>query len=95
MTEHLDDLRALIDAIDVQLVELLNRRAELGLEAGRAKVRAGRPLNDPRREREVLDRVTEANAGPLPNEYVVAFYARLIETIRSLEEQEAAEGPRS
>lgn len=95
MTERLDDLRTLIDAIDRQLVELLNRRAELGLEAGRAKARAGRPLNDPTREREVLDRVAAANAGPLPTEYVVALYARLIETIRSLEEQEAAEGPRS
>ena len=95
MTGRLDDLRARIDAIDMQLVELLNRRAELGLEAGRAKGRAGRPLNDPTREREVLARVAAANAGPLPTEYVVALYAGLIETIRSLEEQEAAEGPRS
>jgi len=91
MTTRLDDLRAEIDAIDAQLVELLNRRARLGLEAGRAKARAGRPVADPEREREVLSRVAAANDGPLPDEYLVALYAGLIETIRRLEEGEAAE----
>jgi chorismate mutase / prephenate dehydratase len=91
VSERLEELRTEIDAIDGQLIELLNRRAALGLEAGRAKAAAGRPMNDPERERQVLARVAAASAGPLPAEYVVALYAGLIETIRTLEEREAAE----
>jgi chorismate mutase/prephenate dehydratase len=91
MTERLEDARALIDRIDEEILDLLNRRARLGLEAGRAKARAGLPLTDPEREREVLAHVAAANGGPLPIEYVVALYAGLIETIRSLEEREAAD----
>jgi chorismate mutase / prephenate dehydratase len=89
MTERLEDARALIDRIDVEIVDLLNHRARLGLEAGRAKARAGLPLTDPEREREVLARVAAANGGPLPTEYLVALYAGLIETVRSLEERGA------
>jgi chorismate mutase/prephenate dehydratase len=89
--DRLGDLRAEIDQIDRQLVDLLNRRAALGLAAGRAKIAAGRPMVDHERERQVLARVAAANTGPLPTEYVVALYAGLIETIRTLEEHEAAE----
>jgi chorismate mutase / prephenate dehydratase len=91
MTEPLDDARAVIDRIDEEIVDLLNRRARLGLEAGRAKSQAGLPLADPEREREVLAHVAAANGGPLPTEHLVALYAGLIETIRSLEEREAAD----
>jgi chorismate mutase / prephenate dehydratase len=91
VSDRLEDLRADIDAVDRQLIDLLNRRAALGLEAGRAKAAAGRPMIDPEREREVLARVAAAATGPLPTEYVVALYAGLIETIRTLEEHEAAE----
>ena len=91
MTERLEDARALIDRIDQEIVDLLNRRARLGLEAGRAKARAGLPVTDPEREGDVLARVAATNGGPLPTEYLVALYAGLIETIRSLEERAAAD----
>ena len=65
-TPELRRLRRRIDALDRRLVALLNERAELAREAGRAKRAAGRrAIRDAEREREVLLRVTMANAGPL------------------------------
>ena len=59
-------LRRRIDALDRRIVALLNERAELAREAGRAKAPAGRrAIRDAEREREVLLRVTMANDGPL------------------------------
>ena len=84
--DELADLRAQIDEVDRRLVALLNRRASLGLRAGRVKALAGRPLADGGREREVLARVAAANEGPLPEDELLALYAHLIETIRRLEE---------
>jgi chorismate mutase/prephenate dehydratase len=89
----LEALRSQIDQLDVQIVGLLNRRARLGLQAGRAKVRSGRPVADSEREREVLVRVAMANDGPMPQDALLAFYRQLIETIKRLEELEGV-GPR-
>jgi chorismate mutase/prephenate dehydratase len=87
---ELAKLRARIDALDVEIVQLLNRRARLGLDAGRTKTRSGRPVSDTEREREVLVRVAMANEGPLPQEALLALYRQLIETIKRLEEIETA-----
>ena len=93
MTDDLDALRAEIDAVDREIVALLNRRAKLGLEAGRAKSRNGMPIADSDREREVLVRVAMANDGPLPQDALLALYRKLMETIRRLEEIEKS-GPK-
>jgi chorismate mutase len=88
MTEELDALRSQIDAVDREIVRLLNERARLGLDAGKAKLRSGLPITDTDREREVMVRVAMANNGPLPQEDLLALYRALIETIRRLEELE-------
>jgi chorismate mutase/prephenate dehydratase len=93
MTEPLDDLRSQIDELDREIVRLLNRRARLGIEAGRAKAKDGRAISDARREREVLLRVAMASEGPLPQDALLALYRQLIETIKRLEELETAGSP--
>jgi chorismate mutase len=90
-TVELDALRSQIDALDVQIVKLLNRRAQLGLQAGHTKVRTGRPVADADREREVLVRVAMANDGPMPQDALLALYRQLIETIKRLEELQGIE----
>jgi chorismate mutase/prephenate dehydratase len=85
-TPELRRLRKRIDALDRRIVGLLNERAELGREVGRAKVAGGRrAIRDVEREREVLLRVTMANAGPIPQADLLAIYRRLIAATRALE----------
>jgi len=79
-------LRRRIDALDRKIVALLNERAEVAREAGRAKTAAGRrAIRDAEREREVLLRVTMANAGPLGQADLLALYRRLMIATRALE----------
>ena len=83
---ELRDLRERIDKVDRRIVELLNERAELTIEAGREKAKLGRrAIRDARREREVLLRVSIANDGPLPQADLIALYRRLIAASRELE----------
>lgn len=91
MTDDLDALRAEIDAVDREIVALLNRRTRLGLAAGKAKMQTGRPITDTEREREVMVRVAMANGGPLPQDALLALYRQLIETIKRLEEIEKSD----
>jgi chorismate mutase/prephenate dehydratase len=82
-------LRRRIDALDRRIVALLNERAELGRDVGRAKHAAGRRLVvDREREREVLLRVALANLGPLAQADLLAIYRRLIAATRRLEEHD-------
>jgi chorismate mutase len=85
-TAELRRLRRRIDALDRKLVALLNERANVAREAGRAKSEAGRTaIRDVEREREVLLRVSIANEGPMPQADLLALYRRLFAATRALE----------
>jgi len=85
-TPELRRLRRRIDALDRRIVTLLNERAELARDAGRAKAAAGRrAIRDAEREREVLLRVTMANTGPIPQADLLALYRRMMTVTRALE----------
>jgi len=86
-------LRKRIDTLDRRIVRLLNDRAELARDVGRAKTLAGRrAVRDTEREREVLLRVTMANAGPTPQADLLAIYRRLFAVARGLEARDRARG---
>jgi chorismate mutase/prephenate dehydratase len=92
-TPELRRLRRRIDALDRRIVALLNQRAELSREAGRAKSDAGRrAIRDAEREREVLLRVSMANEGPMPQADLLAVYRRLMAVSRALEGRDRGGG---
>ncbi|HEY7703035.1 MAG TPA: chorismate mutase [Candidatus Limnocylindrales bacterium] len=79
-------LRRRIDALDRRIVALLNERARVARDAGRAKTKAGRTvIRDAEREREILLRVSMANEGPMPQADLLALYRRLFTATRALE----------
>ena len=95
-TAELRRLRQRIDALDRRIVGLLNERAELAREIGRAKTALGRrAIRDADREREVLLRVTMANSGPLAQVDLLALYRRLMAATRSLEARDRERTPRA
>ena len=93
MSADLAALRDQIDALDREIVRLLNARARLAIEVGHAKAIVGRPVHDPARENDVLRRVREANGstgGPLPDDAVVELYTRIVALTRRLEAAETS-----
>jgi chorismate mutase / prephenate dehydratase len=74
----LEELRNQINKLDLQLVKLLNERAGIAVDIGKLKNKAGKPIYSPEREKEVLDRVTGANKGPLPDKCLVAIWRELM-----------------
>jgi chorismate mutase len=81
----IDDLRRRIDAIDEQLVALLNARAECALAIGQEKKLAGMEVYQPDREAEVLKHVQVVNGGPLDNGAMKRLFERVIDEARRLE----------
>jgi chorismate mutase/prephenate dehydratase len=81
--EEIEKLRREIDALDDQLLGLINRRAELARRIGELK--AGAPAYRPERETGILRRIAERNPGPLPAERVAAVFRELISACRGME----------
>jgi chorismate mutase/prephenate dehydratase len=83
---RLDDLRRRINAIDAQLVPLLNERASLVVQVGKVKRGSGIPVYAPHREAEVLRRAIEANKGPLSDRTIEGIYRELMSGSFQLEQ---------
>jgi chorismate mutase len=79
------DWRDEIDAVDKQLVELLNKRAECALAIGKIKRTMDLPIYDPNRESTVLRQVMAHNAGPLAEDAIRRLFERIIDENRRLE----------
>lgn len=80
---EIEKLRGEIDAIDNELLALVNRRAGLARRIGELK--AGGSAYRPEREAEILRRVTQANPGPLSGERVAAVFREVISGCRGME----------
>ena len=84
MPDDIERLRREIDALDDELLKLINRRAAAASRIGALK--AGAPAYRPERESEILRRVAQNNPGPLAAERVTAVFREVISACRGLEE---------
>jgi chorismate mutase/prephenate dehydratase len=83
MADDIKKLREQIDALDDELLALLQRRAAAAQKIGALK--DGAPAYRPEREAEVLTRVS-AKAGILPADRILAVFREVISACRGLEE---------
>ena len=74
----LEELRGQINELDAQLVKLLNERARIVVEIGKLKSKTDRPIYAPDREKEVIEKISAANEGPLPDRCLVAIWRELM-----------------
>ena len=83
--DKLKPLREKIDAIDAQMVDLLNQRARLAQEVGHVKAETNAPVFRPEREAMVLRRVAERNPGPLASADMQMIFREVMSICRALE----------
>jgi chorismate mutase/prephenate dehydratase len=81
----LGPIREKIDALDSQLVELINRRLELAIEIGRIKRSTGSDVYVPEREDAVLRKICAQNQGPIKSDALRAIYREIMSAAITLE----------
>lgn len=84
-TMDIEHWRNEIDALDQELLRLLNQRARLAIKVGSLKKAANLPFCDPERERQVLGRLEDLNDGPLDTRAVRKMFRRIIRESRRIE----------
>ncbi|WP_309681944.1 prephenate dehydratase [Polaromonas sp.] len=85
MARTLPELRDLIDAADIELLTLLNRRAALANEVGEIKRAEGSTVFRPEREAQVIHGLQTANPGPLKSSNVATIWREIMSACRALE----------
>jgi chorismate mutase/prephenate dehydratase len=81
----LDEHRKEIDAIDEQVVGLLNQRLQHALAIGKIKLEQGGSIYAPHREKAVFDKVCGINQGPMPDDSLRAIYREIMSAAICLE----------
>jgi chorismate mutase len=84
----ISDWRKKIDELDVEIVRLINQRAEAARAIGEIKRAGDLPVYEPKREQEVFERVRAANRGPLPDAELLHVYERIIDVMRTLQRRD-------
>ena len=83
MSEELKKYREQIDRIDDELLKLFNQRAGLAQQIGHVKGNGA--VLRPEREAQVLQRMVQANTGPLPHQGVSQLFTEVMSQCRALE----------
>lgn len=89
MARDLDSIRQRIDAIDRDLLRLLNERAACAIEV--AQIKQAEPGSEPpvfyrpEREAQILARLQQENTGPLSDQYVAQLFREVISCCLNLE----------
>jgi chorismate mutase len=78
--------RRKIDAIDVELRDLLNRRAGIVDDVVRAKDTLGMPVYEAAREEEVVRKATTANPGPLSDSAFRHIFETIMQEMRMIQQ---------
>jgi chorismate mutase/prephenate dehydratase len=84
MTDELGSLREQIDALDEQVLVLINQRARLAQAIGHLK---NGIVYKPEREAQVVSRLQGHNGGPLPAESVAVVFKEIMSACRALEQR--------
>lgn len=83
--DKLKPLRQQIDAIDTQILDLLNQRARVAQQVGHVKAETNAPVFRPEREAQVLRNAAERNPGPLHDTDIQTIFREVMSACRALE----------
>jgi len=81
-SQNLKEKRKEIDLIDQKLLILLNQRLRIALEIRKIKKGIGKKIYDPKREKEVLERLRRKNKGLLKEEDLKKIFATIMKMCR-------------
>ena len=84
--KDLEKLRKEIDRTDLEILRLLNERAEIAIDIGKIKKEEKLTAHVPQREREIYERLMKENKGPFPNEVLRVVFREIISASLALEQ---------
>ena len=86
--DQIEVMRKQIDEINLEILELINKRAALVQELGKEKEKQGSNRFDPERERQMLNLLVENNKGPFNDSTVRHLFKQIFQVSLDLQNDE-------
>ena len=86
--DRLKELRGELDQINMELLHLLSRRADIVGRIGHIKQARGVPSFDPEREKQQLDALVQENPGPFSNDTIRHLFKQIFQASLGLQEEQ-------
>ena len=86
MDTKIRSLRNDIDGLNLEILDLLSRRARIAEAIGELQTQAGSSHYDPMREKEMLDALVAANEGPFDDATVKSLFKQVFQASMQLEQ---------
>ncbi|MCK9571664.1 MAG: prephenate dehydratase [Candidatus Omnitrophica bacterium] len=83
----LKKLRQKIDALDKNIIKLLNSRAKITMDIGKVKIQSGKSIYSPERESQVLKKLAQFTKGPLKRGALESIYREIMSAGLALEKR--------
>lgn len=91
--EKLNELRAVIEELDMQLVDILNKRGEVVKEIGKEKQRLNLDVDNLEREKNLIKKLTMLNSGAYTSEMLKKIYAEIFKASRDIQKNKVEKIP--
>ncbi|WP_088808852.1 MULTISPECIES: bifunctional 3-deoxy-7-phosphoheptulonate synthase/chorismate mutase [Listeria] len=88
VNKDLDALRNQVDELNLELLNVINKRANLVQEIGKIKGVQGSLRFDPLREREMLNQIVESNNGPFEDSTIEHLFKEIFKAGLELQEED-------
>lgn len=85
---RMEELRNKLDDLNLELLELINKRAELVQEIGEIKGKQSTQRFDPVRERDMLDKIIKNNSGPFADSTVTHIFKEIFKAGLEIQEDD-------
>ncbi|MFM1654375.1 bifunctional 3-deoxy-7-phosphoheptulonate synthase/chorismate mutase [Brevibacillus sp. B_LB10_24] len=88
MSKEVDLLRQQLDDINLQILGLINKRAQLVQDIGKEKLKQGINRFDPERERQMLNLLVENNDGPFSDDTIRHLFKQIFKASLDLQKDD-------
>jgi chorismate mutase / prephenate dehydratase len=85
LNTHIGRLRQSIDAVDEEIMGLINQRLSLAKQVGNFKKQGGIQITDSDREKEIMNRLLAINNGPLSDNGLRNIFGAIIAEGRNVQ----------
>ncbi len=88
MTNELENLRQRVEEINDEILGLLSERGDLAKKIGEEKSKQGTQVYDPQREKEMLNKLIDANKGPFNDNTIKQLFKEIFKASTDLQKSE-------
>ena len=85
MDKRIKKLRERIDEVDEEIIQLLKKRMGISKEVGKLKEELHIPVEDKKREKEIIDRLTKKAGKNLSEEQLIRIFTTVFKSSKQVQ----------